>query len=247
MSAAIKLIDVRVGSEESERQVEVSLAVDEGEWLVLLGPTRSGKSVILELCAGLIVPDEGTVRLLGRDLRAATEDDWLDLRARVGTVLQQPGLLSNMTVFNNVALPLRYHNADMDEKTVRARVAVQLDALGLAALADRFPSQLTQGEVRCAAIGRALILGQEVLLLDDPAAGLDADMARNLVAYLSDLRRGRPLTILSTMRTFSPFLDAADRVAFLSGGRVEASGPPAQLVAAMEPSWQGYLQPRRWS
>ena len=245
MSTAIELIDVRVGSEESEGQVEVSLAVDEGEWLVLLGPTRSGKSVILELCAGLIVPEEGRVRLLGRDLRAATEDDWLDLRARVGTVLQQPGLLSNMTVFNNVALPLRYHNVDMDEETVLARVAAQLDALGLAALADRFPSQLTQGEVRCAAIGRALILGQELLLLDDPAAGLDADMTRNLVAYLTNLRRERPLTILATMRTFSPFLDAADRVAFLSEGRVEASGPPAQLGAAGEPSWQGYLQPRR--
>jgi ABC-type transporter Mla maintaining outer membrane lipid asymmetry ATPase subunit MlaF len=244
MSAAIELIDVRVGMEGEDRQAELNLTVGEGECLALLGPTRSGKSLVLELCAGLITPDEGIVRVLGYDLAEATDDERIELKVRVGTVLQQPGLLSNMTIFNNVALPLRYHQGDMEEEAIQAQVAAQLGPLGIGSFGDRFPSQLNQGEIRCAAIARALVLGQELLLLDDPAGGLDADMARRLAEYLADYRRAKQLTVLATMRTFSPLLESVDRVAFLREGRIEVIGPPAELMSLAEPDMRGYLRPR---
>lgn len=242
MSALVELTEVRVEPEDEPHPFVFTLAVREGEWLALVGPSRSGKSLVIEICAGLIAPDAGTVLVLGRDLASATDEEWVDLRVRIGTVLQQPGLLSNMTLFNNVALPLRYHR-DLQEATVETRVMAQLEALGLASLRDRFPAQLKQGEIRCAAIARALILEPELLLLDDPAAGLDAEMVRRLARYLIGCRQSRSLTIISTMRTFSPLLEAVDRVAFLREGRIEVMGAPRDLMALTEPDMCGYLRP----
>ena len=243
MSAAIELIDARVLPLGEEWEMEVALTIEEGECVALLGPTRSGKSLLLELCAGLVSPVAGTVRVCGRELSGLPEDERMDLRIKVGTVLQQPGLLSNMTVFNNVALPLRYHRGDVDEATIADEVMTHLTALGIDALRDRFPSQLNQGEIRCAAIARALVLGQQVLLLDDPTAGLDAEMTRRLAQYLATCRLAKPLTIVAALRGYSEFLEIADRVAFLQVGRVAALGRPSELLERAELDYRGYLFP----
>lgn len=164
-----------------------------------------------------------------------------ELRQRVGTVLQAPGLLSNMTVFNNVALPLRYHRGLSDEE-LATLVMVHLEALGVAELRHRFPAELNQGEARCVAIARALSLDQELLLLDDPLEGLDALTSRRLGEWLQAQRRSRSLTILATTRRASSLLAMVDRFAFVRDGQVQAQGRYEDLLASADEAMKDYLQ-----
>lgn len=242
--AAVELSGVSVPMNEEGKRADLTLAVERGELAAFVGPNRSGKSLILKLCAGLVVPDSGTVRVLDRDLAELTEDEWDALRLRMGVVLQQPGLLSNMTVYNNVALPLRYHRA-LPEPEIERAVMTRLEALGLAAARTRFPAQLNQGEARAAAIARALVMEPELLLLDGPGEGLDAEMEAVLGGLLVAARRDRVLTILVTLHDYSPLLDSADRVGFVRDGRVERIGAYAELLAGADQGMKAYLAPGR--
>lgn len=241
MNVAVALSDVRMEMDGQPGETGVTLSVDAGEFLALVGPARSGKGLILKLCAGLLAPDEGSIRVLGCNLADLSEEELIELRMRVGIVLQPPGLLSNMTVYNNVALPLRYHRGLPDEE-IRPLVMAGLEALGIASLWNRFPAELNQGETRCVAIARALILDQELVLLDEPTDGMDADMIRRLTQFLADRRRSRPLTILATLHAYSPLLESADRVAFVRGGRIEALGSHADLSAKAGADMKDYLK-----
>lgn len=230
MSRAIELSDVVVAMDTEGHAAHISLAVDPKEFVVLLGPNRSGKSLVLELCAGLVTPQQGSVRVLGEEWVELSDHARMKLRTRIGTVLQLPGLLSNMTVFNNAALPLRYHRSTLSDRDIDRVVMGHLEALGLAQLRDRFPAQLNPGEIRCAAIARAMVLDQELLLLDDPLAGLDAGMVQRLGEHLASQRQRGPLTVLATMRSYSPFLDLADRVAVVREGQIVAIGPRSVIA-----------------
>lgn len=235
---AIELQDVAVEGDDGDTLAELSLTIQRGEWAVLVGPDRSGKGLVLELCTGLCRPDRGTVRVLGRSLLSLDEEGLGDLRLHLGVVLQQPGLLTNMTVFNNVALPLRYHTL-LSEDEVAARVRPWLEELDLISVRDRFPAALSAGEARCAAIARALVTEPDLLLLDEPVLGLDADRARRLADLLDRRRRGRTCTIVALLSGYSPLVERADRVAFIRNGRVEAFGPRAELTT--DAGRQAYL------
>jgi len=189
----------------------------------------------------MVKPLQGSVRVLGTDLAVVGPDDLVALRQRVGTVLEPPGLLSNMTVFNNVALPLRYHR-NLEDQAVAPLVMARLETLGVAHLRDRFPAELNQGEVRCAAIARALILDQEVLLLDDPLEGMDAGMVRRLGDWLAEQRAGRRLTILATTNRPSSLLAMVDRLGLVVDGAICAVGPYEQVLATAGSDMQDYVQ-----
>lgn len=240
MDPAVELTNVRVGMEGEEWRTDFTLSVKPGECMVLAGPGRSGKGLILKLCAGLVVPEEGTVRVLGHDLATLDEDGLSELRRRMGVVLQQPGLRSNMTLYTNVCLPLVYHDG-IDEEKLTPRVMPLLEALGVAPLAKRFPAQLTLGEARCAALARALVMDQELLLLDEVMAGLDAEMVQRVARVLVEYRRTHAATILATLHNPSPLLEQADRVAFIRRGRIEAMGSYAEMAASSDAAMRAYL------
>jgi len=221
--------------------LDVSLHVEMGESLAIIGPSRSGKSVLIELCAGLVSPLSGRAEVLGGEWGSLSAMDQLKLRLRIGTVLQQPGLLSNMTVYNNVSLPFRYHRATVSEKERDKRVMGLLEALHLTPVRDQFPAHLTAGESRCAAVARAMILGPELLLLDDAVAGLDSQMVDRVWSYLNHYRTKYPLTVLATLRGPSPLLTQADRIAVLREGRLEAIGDRESVLAGASREMKAYL------
>jgi phospholipid/cholesterol/gamma-HCH transport system ATP-binding protein len=237
----LELSGAAVEMEGQGQWSDLTLSLDEGEACALIGPNRGGKSLALKLCAGLVTPEQGAARLFGQDLNELNEEELAELRQRVGTVLQAPGLLSNMTVFNNVALPLRYHRGLSDEE-LEPLVMVRLEALGVAGLRHRFPAELNQGEARCVAIARALSLDQELLLLDDPLEGLDALTSRRLGEWLQAQRQSRPLTILATTRRASSLLAMVDRFAFVRDGQVRAQGRYEELLASADDAMKDYLQ-----
>jgi ABC-type transporter Mla maintaining outer membrane lipid asymmetry ATPase subunit MlaF len=240
MNFAVELDHVQVGMDGESWRVDFTLAVKPGEFMLLVGPGRSGKGLILKLCAGLVTPDEGTVRVLDRDLGELDEEGLAELRRRIGVVLPQPGLRSNMTLYTNVCLPLVYHQG-IDEEELRPRVMPILEALGLKALDKRFPAQLTAGEARLAALARALIVDQELLLLDEVMAGLDAEMVQRVDRVLAEHRRTHAVTVLATLHNPSPLLARADRIAFVRQGRIEAVGAYTDMAARADPALQVYL------
>lgn len=223
-------------------RLEVDLRIEAGEFVALVGPSRAGKSLIVELAAGLVTPEAGRVVLLGHEWAEESVEGLSPARLRLGTVLQQPGLLSNMTLFNNVALPLRYHRPSLSEGEREQVVMMQLARLGVASMRDRFPAELNHGEVRRGAIARAMVLDPEVLLLDDPTAGLDAETVPVLKAYVEEQRRLRPLTIVAALRMFSPFIEGAGRFVLLRDGRVEAEGARDTLVGRVALASRMYVE-----
>jgi ABC-type transporter Mla maintaining outer membrane lipid asymmetry ATPase subunit MlaF len=240
MPYAVELTNVQLGMESEDWRVDFSLAVKPGEFVLLVGPGRSGKGLLLKLCAGLVAPEQGTVRVLDRDLATMDEEELSELRRRIGVVLQQPGLRSNMTLYTNVCLPRVYH-LGIDEEEVRPRVMPVLEALGLASLQKRFPAQLTAGEARCAALARALVMDPELLLLDEIMAGLDAEMVRRVDRVLAEYRKAHAVTVLATLHNPSPLLERADRIAFVRQGRIEAVGSYADMTRTADAALQVYL------
>lgn len=240
--AAIIFDKVRAPMLGGDRHLEMDLRITSGEYVVCVGPSRAGKSLMVELAAGLVAPESGRVLVLGLDWNDVSDDDPRSVRLKVGVVLQQPGLLSNMTLFNNVLLPLRYHRGAMPDRQREQAVMGQLERLGLAPLRDRFPAELNQGEARQGAIARALILEPDVLLLDDPVAGLDADMVSGLRAYIDERRAQRALTVLAAFRAGSPLVEAADRLVVLGEGHVVADGPPDAVRDMVPPTLGRYVE-----
>jgi ABC-type sulfate/molybdate transport systems ATPase subunit len=199
------------------------LDVAAGEQLAVLGPNGAGKTTLLRLLAGLEAPVAGTVEIDG--VQAPQKD--LDLRRRIGYATQRPGLLST-TVRRNVELPLRWRG--MPRAKQRTTALAALERLGVADLADRPAFALSGGEAQRVSLARALAVDPAVLLLDEPAAGLDAQ-AR--VSFLDDLEAAlaeRTTTVVHVSHRADEALQIADRVAVLVEGAIHQIAPPSVVI-----------------
>ena len=219
---------------EGQSVDDVSLLVQHGELVAFVGSNSSGKGLALRLAAGLEVPLEGTVRLLGVNPARVGEPAYLDLRRRVGVIFDQPALISNMSVFNNVALPLRYHTA-LSESDIEAKVVAALSEWGVDGLRDRFPAQLMLGDARLVAMARAQILEPEILFLDDMLMGLDAAGLSQLRKFFEGLRSKRRLTVVTSAGAPTKLFELLDRVFLFRNGRLLAEGSPAEVRKTQEP------------
>jgi len=232
----------------------VNWSVATGEAWVIAGQEQTGKSDFLMLAAGLMAPAAGSLRILGNDPENFGEAE-LPERLRVGFVFQGGQLFSQLTIAENIALPLRYHK-NLAAADVAGPVALLLDRLELTPLADVTPANVAANWRSRAALARALILQPEILLLDNPLAGLGARHRQWWLRFLDQLARGheilagRPMTLVVTADDLRPWQHAQRKFALLHdkkfiplGGwpEVEASGDPVvkELLAfQMEPSGQ---------
>jgi phospholipid/cholesterol/gamma-HCH transport system ATP-binding protein len=150
----------------------LEIGIPEGVISVVLGPSGTGKSVLLQHLIGLLMPDRGDVLVRGRSLRAMGRGELLDLRTEIGVMFQDGALFSAMSVYDNVAFPLRQHT-DMLEAEIRDVVMDHLASVGLAAARDRMPNELSGGMRKRAGMARALVMNPGILLCDEPDSGLD--------------------------------------------------------------------------
>ena len=219
----------------------VSLSVERGETMVIMGGSGSGKTVTLRLIAGLIRPSAGTVHVFGERIDSLSEEELLPIRRRMGYVFQGAALFDSLSVHENVAYPLREHTS-LGEPDIRERVLHFLSVVGLGAdVLDLLPSELSGGMRKRVGIARALAQEPQMLLFDEPTAGLDPTNARMVAELIVQLRGGVCDTAIVVTHDLELTKTVADRVAILIEGRFAALGPRDEVLASSEPAVQAFL------
>lgn len=223
----------------------LQLTVDKGDIVGLVGGSGSGKTTLLRAVVGLDAPAKGEVRLFGVDPIRAGRALRLDARRRMGMLFQSGALFSALTVFDNVALPLRELRS-LDEALVRDLVMLKLNLVEIEAEhAAKMPAELSGGMIKRVALARALALDPELLVLDEPTAGLDPDRSRSFVSLVQSLSQEYGLTVLMVTHDVETLTTLATRVAVLAEGRIVADGPLDEVVRNDHPfvkSFFGHAQ-----
>ena len=219
----------------------VSFDAARGETLVVMGGSGSGKTVMLRHVAGLIRPTSGTIKVFGQRIESLSEEELLPIRRRMGYVFQGAALFDSLTVYENVAYPLREHSS-LGEAEIHERVVHFLSLVGLGPeTLDLLPSELSGGMRKRVGIARALIGEPEMLLFDEPTAGLDPTNAKMVGELIVKLRGGVCDTAIVVTHDLELAKTVADRVAILIDGRFAALGPLDAVLDSTDPAVQAFL------
>jgi phospholipid/cholesterol/gamma-HCH transport system ATP-binding protein len=217
---------------------DINLSIRPGEIFTIMGPSGSGKSVLLRQIAGLDLPTAGTVRINGHDpARPATRD-----RFALALVFQAGALFNSLTVFDNLALYPLEHRLD-NRAGIRARVMRALKILSLENAAWKYPAELSGGMKKRIAIARALVMEPQILLYDEPTSELDPVMAATITEIIATLRRRYQVTSIVVSHDRDLALTISDRVAILMHGTLRALADPAGLRALADPEITDFLNP----
>ncbi len=218
----------------------LDLDVRTGETLVILGPSGCGKSTLLRCLAGLERPDQGRVLLAGVDLCDAPRTDVQRVRLRLGMAFQGGALFGSLTLAQNLELPL-VEFTRLPASTRRIVARIKLGMVGLEEAMDKLPSQLSGGMRKRAALARALVLDPEIVLFDEPSAGLDPVTAAGLDRLLLDLKQVAPVAMVVVTHEMESAFTLADRIALMHQGRFLIIGTPEDVRASPHPVVRRFL------
>lgn len=213
----------------------LDLRVESGQIVGLVGGSGSGKTTLLRQILGLLHPAEGSIRLFGRDLATATPVDQRAMLRRLGMLFQGGALFSALPVFDNIAFPLRELRC-LDEDWIRRLVHLKLAMVELKPEHGKLmPAELSGGMVKRVALARALALEPELLLLDEPTAGLDPDRSRTFAELLRELKGELGLTVIMVTHDLDTLARLATHVAVLAEQRIVEFGPQAEIMTGDHP------------
>lgn len=219
----------------------LDLEVRGGSTVAVMGGSGSGKTVLLRLTAGLIKPDRGRIRTLGTDVTPLREEQLLPIRRRMGFVFQGAALFDSLTVYENVAYPLREH-ASLTEAEIADRVHRLLARVGLHDVDGKLPAELSGGMRKRVGIARALVLGPELVLYDEPTAGLDPTNSRLIIELVQGLKaEGASETAMVVTHDFDVARTLSDLIAILIDGRIAEIGPAETIASSTRPEVQAFL------
>lgn len=221
----------------------VDLQILEGESLVILGSSGGGKSVLLKHMIGLMSPDKGRVLIDGRDMTHRSPADWYEVRRRCGMAFQEGALFDSMNVFDNIAFPLRRHTK-MKPKEIAQRVAECLELVQLPGIEKKLVNQLSGGMRRRVGFARAIALGPEIMLFDEPNTGLDPITSSAIDHVIAQLKQKTGVTMVTITHQVRSISNIADRVAMLYRGRIAAVAPPDEFRALKDPYIAHFLAGR---
>ncbi|NBP62529.1 MAG: ABC transporter ATP-binding protein [Betaproteobacteria bacterium] len=213
---------------------DLSFSVQQGELLAIMGGSGSGKTTILRLIGALVRQQRGSIRVRSQALEGLDADGLRALRRHMGMLFQGGALFTDLTVFENVAFPLREHTR-LPERMIRDLVLMKLHAVGLHAVAERMPSELSGGMARRVALARAIALDPPILMCDEPFAGLDPISLGTVARLLSQLSKALGLSTLLVTHDVEESLAIADRIMLLGQGRIMALGTPASMRQSEDP------------
>ncbi len=207
---------------------DISLEIQKGEILVILGESGTGKSVLLKHMIGLLKPDQGEIYMDSQNITRLSEKDLLKMRKNMGYLFQEGALFDFMNVFENIAFPLREHTR-LERGMIRRKVLDILKVIGLEGVEKKYPSELSGGMKKRVALARAIILDSKILFCDEPTSGLDPIRSRDISDLIRDVSRRLHCTTVVTSHDIQNSFRIADRLALLQKGRIVALGTPQEL------------------
>ncbi len=219
----------------------VDLDVPAGKITVILGPSGTGKSVLLKNILGLIKPDSGMIRINGQDICGMGEYQMNAVRQNFGVCFQDAALFDSMTVGDNVAFPFKVHT-DMADDEIAVRVGELLREVGLAGIEDKLPSQISGGMRKRVGIARALALRPDFLFFDEPTTGLDPIMSNAINALIHDVQEHIGATALVISHDIKGAFDIADYIAMIYEGRIIMQGTPHDFINTKDPLVRQFIE-----
>ncbi|MCG3124060.1 MAG: putative ribonucleotide transport ATP-binding protein mkl [Phycisphaerales bacterium] len=236
----IRLIDVHKSFGPQRVLEGFNLDIYPGQTTVVLGPSGTGKSVMLKHIVGLLRPDSGQVLFDGNRVDTLNERELKPIRLQVGLLFQMGALFDSMTVEENLEFPMIEHT-EMTPEQRRDRAALALDMVDLAGIQDKLPSQLSGGQKKRVALARAIVLQPRVVLYDEPTTGLDPIRADGINELIIKLKRRLKVTSIVVTHDLASARKVADRVVMLQGGKVIADGTYDELTRSADPHVQHFL------
>ena len=233
-SSLVELDRVTFGYGDRVILRDVSLSVPRGKVTALMGVSGGGKTTVLRLVGGQVQAQAGKVLFDGADVGQMNTTQLYEARRRMGMLFQFGALFTDMNVFDNVAFPLREH-AGLPESMVRDIVLMKLDAVGLRGARDLLPSEISGGMSRRVALARAIALDPQLIMYDEPFAGLDPISLGTAARLIRRLNDSLGLTSIIVSHDVSETFEIADHVVVLANGQVAAQGAPADLMASTDP------------
>ncbi len=223
----------------------LDLNVYRGEILGFIGPSGAGKSVLMRAVLRLLPRQDGTIKILGTDYDKATEEERMALDTRLGVLFQQGALFSGLTVKENIQLPMREY-LDLPQQLMDELAALKIEMVGLATdAADKYPSELSGGMIKRAALARALALDPDLVFLDEPTSGLDPIGAAEFDMLIARLRDQLGLTVYMVTHDLDSLFSVCDRIAVLGNKKVAVEGTLEEMFDSDDPWVQSYFRGKR--
>lgn len=220
----------------------VSLELFKGENLVVLGKSGSGKSVLIKCLVNLMLPDEGSINVLGKSLNNITNKDLAELRKQIGFLFQSGALYDSMTVKHNMEFPLRRIKKDLTEKEIQEKTLEALENVGLADALNKMPSQLSGGMRKRIALARTIILDPLIILYDEPTTGLDPITSNEISELINKVQEKYHTSSLVITHDMPCARTVADRVILLKEGEVYAEGTLETIQQSDDPWIQAFFK-----
>ncbi len=230
----IRVDDLRKSFDGLEVLRGVSFQIERGEILALIGRSGYGKSVLLKHIAGLMRPDRGRIFIDGEDICCLRGKTLERLRSRFAFLFQNGALFDSLTVFENVAFPLR-EKTRMTDREIREKVLSELDQVGLAGAENKFPAEISGGMIKRAALARALVREPEIMLFDEPTTGLDPIIAHAILNLIDSCHKRLNFTGIIVTHQIPTIFDIVQRVAMLHEGVILITGSPEEICSSKDP------------
>lgn len=238
----IRLKDVHKSFGSQQVLKGMSFDVRDGTTLGIMGPSGTGKSVLLRHVIGLMRQDSGSVQVEGQEVADLSRKDLAELRKKMGYLFQEGALINWLTVTENVALPLR-ENTRLPEDEILDLVHRKLELVGIPDAGEKMPSEISGGMKKRVGLARAMVTDPEIILYDEPNAGLDPEISRNINALMRELSDRLGVTSIVVEHRVECIKSVCDEVLFLDEGRAVVQAPPEEFFASDHPRLRRFLGP----
>lgn len=243
MPSTQNLVEVKnLTFKRGERMIynNLNLQVRQGKITAIMGPSGIGKTTLLRLIGGQILPETGQILFDGQDICQASNHALYEMRKRMGMLFQSGALFTDLSTFDNVAFPLREHT-QLPEALIRKLVLMKLEAVGLRGAAQLMPAELSGGMARRVALARAIALDPDLIMYDEPFAGQDPISMGVIVSLIKRLNEALNLTSIVVSHDVNEVLSIADYAYIVADKRIIAEGTPAMLKASQDPQVVQFL------
>jgi len=216
---------------------KASLNIPRGRHVMITGLSGSGKTTLIKIIAGLIEPDQGEVHIEGVNISKVSRSKLFEMRKHMSFMFQSGALLNNLSVFDNIALPLNYH-MNLPEKEIEERVITALDQFGMADIRESMPGHLSMAQRKLVGVARALIVEPSILFIDEPIGVMDAIIREQMVTSLNTMRDNPNVTLVTVTHNIDYIKQNSDYIAILHEGRIFAFGTRDEILKSRDPVLQ---------